>query len=487
MAERDASPVLPEMVRVAFRPQLCSGKPTDKPPDRWVVEIPIGLAGLEAWTGHPGSKTFHSTAQAKFVGGDTAPTNKGDLNALSLQVAIDFYGWRAQGRDVTYNGIVAVLPTGSDEEICWTYREGECHTRITSGPYGDEPEEMHHEVDDPCEGTGTGGSVTVYAPPAKRSGKHITLPKIKLQVVDGVLKSSPAGSDPLYACCDCAICVTVLGCCEDTSGVEGATVTVTLEGVEVPDSPCHTDKYGNCCVPISASGTYHVTVIPPDGYAVPPPVDVEATCPEGGAHAVIFNLTVADPVNNACGPCPNPIPRTVTANDGFGDISLVYDAATKEWVGCVARQVTPVNIDGYHYGWPVGKDNPATGCTCEAYVNADPEEVIEIPIRFRWKPSCPATHGASPGSILLLEAPSCLLGGGCISPNPRGDLLDPTQTCGSYPWPRSVTAQAGGANNSFGQVDCDPLHAEWTGLMNLWPNLWCRIYDCEDVVFTVTE
>jgi hypothetical protein len=150
---QDLSPVLPETIAVVFQWRRCTGVPSDVRPVEPVYISEVDLADITFTDpdvspqplGVPGSiHTVRDTAVALFTVGVADPTNKTTLDTLAYQIAQDFYDWRANSFDITYNGIAAVEPSGTVDLIEFCYHQEDCYTRIQSQPWGGEPEEFQH-------------------------------------------------------------------------------------------------------------------------------------------------------------------------------------------------------------------------------------------------------------------------------------------------------------------------------------------------------
>jgi hypothetical protein len=132
-------------------------------------------------------------------------------------------------------------------------------------------------------------------------------------------------------CCgECgSICVTATGC--NGAILSGATVTVKDAG-NVTVGTCTTaGSPASCCVPITAAGTYTVTVSGLTMYATKTQ-SVTATC---ATNNVTVSLVTA--TGYACSSCCQgfPIPSTLhAADDTTSGIVMTFDGPTATWVGC---------------------------------------------------------------------------------------------------------------------------------------------------------
>jgi hypothetical protein len=80
------------------------------------------------------TETFRCPALANYTGGGT-PANQTEMDNLAKQAATDYYRWAKAQYDIVYDGIVPWVPTGLDDFIEWTHKEGgDASTRIQKGP-----------------------------------------------------------------------------------------------------------------------------------------------------------------------------------------------------------------------------------------------------------------------------------------------------------------------------------------------------------------
>lgn len=197
---RDYSAVMPSGVMVVFQGRRCSGLVSDTVPSYYTKTVSIADAGITpGQSGFSGTQHFRDDALALYNVGGGNPTNQTALDALSLQIAKDYYRWRSVAFDVVYNGVVAPDMNGLMDEIEWAYDMEDCHTRMFTGPYDGEPEELHHW--DPATAgcvdvTGTGLVVDktpcleYYGPPALCASGNLQLTRYKLCLIDGRLQST---------------------------------------------------------------------------------------------------------------------------------------------------------------------------------------------------------------------------------------------------------------------------------------------------------
>lgn len=184
---RDQSPVLPESVTVVFPTKRCTGN--DSTPAEYAKVVT--LEDLEfTIEGHKGTKVFHDLAPGLFnTGESTNPNNKTALDTLAKRIARDFYAWRELAFDRVYNGVVKFKQDGFADVVEWTYHLDRCETRVATGPYNDDPEELAHVGTDCCAG------LDFYGPPISGSGASATISKYRLFLLNGKLTKCLVGTD----------------------------------------------------------------------------------------------------------------------------------------------------------------------------------------------------------------------------------------------------------------------------------------------------
>jgi hypothetical protein len=232
---------LPQQVNVVFLGRRCGLNPDANQAPSYssavnLADITLTDTDIEVQPiGVPGAvKTFRDFGPAIFevVGAD--PINKKKLDALAYQIAQDFYDWRANSFDITYNGIAAVEPSGTVDLIEFCYHQEDCYTRIQSQPWSGEPEELAHmDLDNVgvslCQQWDRLPGIVLDIPGGDSTHSMsglLTLEDGRLRMQydqNQTLSCSPCGPPPPPPCS--SVCVTVQGCGGDP--VIGASVTVS--------------------------------------------------------------------------------------------------------------------------------------------------------------------------------------------------------------------------------------------------------------------
>lgn len=200
---RDQSPVLPGTVEVHFRPVPCGGLVSwDDLPTDYKLSTALADAGLPtAATGTGAVRGFREPCRAYFASKTaTNPTNRATLQALADRIGRDFWAWRLVAFDRAYNGIIAPTPDGIVDAVEWTSREGECSTRMWSVPIDGEPAVLaHFDAARDCDSRPQlfGGGDDYHA---KVVNGVLTLPTIRVYVVDGVLRWDRMDPEALTIC-----------------------------------------------------------------------------------------------------------------------------------------------------------------------------------------------------------------------------------------------------------------------------------------------
>lgn len=197
------SSILPSQIAVRFPGRRCNGNVSQTVPTYYTKFILLSTIN-SVFSGFFGTKWFHETALALFNVGVGSPTNQTALDSLALQIATDYINWLLTSFDITFSQIAEPTPNGLFDAIEWTYRPGECTTRVFTAPYNGEPEEiMHH---DPANAACVdGGGIIVaktpcfeaYGPPAACSGSNATLTRYKICLIDGRLTQTYVSTDTI--------------------------------------------------------------------------------------------------------------------------------------------------------------------------------------------------------------------------------------------------------------------------------------------------
>jgi hypothetical protein len=152
MASENLSPLLPASVTVFYRGRRCTGTVSQTVPIYYskivnlssitftngaVTPQPQGVAGA--------TQIIHDSAIALYTAGGGTPTNQGNLNNLSNQLAQAFYDWRSAMFDLVYNGVINPAASGLIDVAEWVYTATEQVTRVQSQPWNGEPIEMQHQ------------------------------------------------------------------------------------------------------------------------------------------------------------------------------------------------------------------------------------------------------------------------------------------------------------------------------------------------------
>lgn len=211
---RDQAAVLPGTVQVRFRPYPCGELAWDDLPTTFTLTTKLADVGSGSDPDNesggdnggnsplgPGSEATHSirdTCHAIFTAAGGEPNNLAALQALTDQIGLDFWRWRSVAFDRVYNGVVTPTPDGLIDTLTWTYRADDCSTRVCSAPIGGEVGVMEHsDPEHDCDASPKIYGGTTHAAVA---GGILTLPKISLRVVDGVLQWSKLTPDTATIC-----------------------------------------------------------------------------------------------------------------------------------------------------------------------------------------------------------------------------------------------------------------------------------------------
>ena len=136
---------LPDVVRLRFPRHYADGTAATGDREAWTVDVPVSLFGYAthgpAWP----VAVLHDTKAAEFAtSASVSPTNLEDLQDLAQQAAYDWCAWRDSAYDRKYHGILAWYPDATADRVEWTWHEEEASTRVGTGPWDGEPEELHH-------------------------------------------------------------------------------------------------------------------------------------------------------------------------------------------------------------------------------------------------------------------------------------------------------------------------------------------------------
>ena len=122
----------------------------------------ITKSAAEFITGNPQTgfttQVFFDTAHAEFAGG-SYPANLPQLDALTTEIASDFYGWLTNHYDIAYSGVISWTPNGFDDYVLYEINtrnenkidgiaEGDyvAMTRVRSLPYNFGLREQLHQM-----------------------------------------------------------------------------------------------------------------------------------------------------------------------------------------------------------------------------------------------------------------------------------------------------------------------------------------------------
>lgn len=239
---RDLSAVLPAHVAVVYASRRCNGVPSDTVPDYYVKTVAIADAGWsgagDGHTGFSGTKYFRNAALALYNVGGADPTNKTALDSLAVQIAKDFYNWSSISFDAVYNGIVAPDMNGLMDEVEWAYDIDNCTTRLWTGPYNGQPEELAHHDPAAASCKDDLGATTrepcrlVYGPKVTTSAGSTSFPVFELCLVGGRLQWTYVTAETIACACECdpttsKICATIT---DDGCGFPlGTNATITVK------------------------------------------------------------------------------------------------------------------------------------------------------------------------------------------------------------------------------------------------------------------
>jgi hypothetical protein len=102
-------------------------------------ELGLGLQGIGGYT-----KTFINTCKAVFAGEDL-PVNLDILEALSFQIALDYYASTSSGFDQTVPGVFEWIPEGLHDILAY-WQGDRVYTRIQGKPYNFGVEYLQHRA-----------------------------------------------------------------------------------------------------------------------------------------------------------------------------------------------------------------------------------------------------------------------------------------------------------------------------------------------------
>ncbi len=211
------SPSLPTNVQVRYQVRRCIGPLTDTTlPTWWLSTVPLSSLTLPIPAvdqGNPvgrGTLVLKDTALAMFSVGSMAPSNQITLNALTQQIAQDYVNFRSMEFDQTYNGILAITPSGNAilDLIEWSMTTSQVQTRIFTSPWNSTAEEFQHN--DPaninCQASGNMGipvsqapCVAAYGPLAFCASGGLRIPVYNICLEDGRLFQTYQRTDVISA------------------------------------------------------------------------------------------------------------------------------------------------------------------------------------------------------------------------------------------------------------------------------------------------
>lgn len=204
---RDLSPLLPATVRLNTPVRACGNATPDGIPARWWVDALLEDAEIDgAGAGVDVILSLMDTAAAIYSEDtpdddpDHAPKNQDHLVSLAKVLAKDLWRWRTVAFDREYAGIIAPDLDGLADSVEWSYREGDCSTRLTTAPPDGGPTHYNHADADDC---GPGVGVYLSHPAASISGsgsRSLVLRKAKLRIVRGRLVAVDDGDDAVTLC-----------------------------------------------------------------------------------------------------------------------------------------------------------------------------------------------------------------------------------------------------------------------------------------------
>jgi hypothetical protein len=161
----DINAWLPSQFKVRFPSLKTGGAVAYVPPVAYVKTVNVFDSGVGLPITNVRGNGFplivHDTTPATFTSG-TTPTNQATLDALAVQMAMDYFNWRIVNRDYVFNGVVN--PTADppatpapetlsayDWLIEWRYTGSDATTRIVGAPFNGQAEEFQHGLPvSPC-------------------------------------------------------------------------------------------------------------------------------------------------------------------------------------------------------------------------------------------------------------------------------------------------------------------------------------------------
>jgi hypothetical protein len=142
----DRSPALPATIQINYSLYPCVSANWGSLPLYYSQTAALADAGLDVdEEGYDGVLTLYDTAHAVMITTTaTVPTNASTLQALTNQIAKDFWGWRLQAFDFVINGVAAPVIDASIDEIEWDYDAECCTTRLKSASWDSHAEFLGH-------------------------------------------------------------------------------------------------------------------------------------------------------------------------------------------------------------------------------------------------------------------------------------------------------------------------------------------------------
>jgi hypothetical protein len=211
---RDQSAVLPAKIEVVFRTRRCTGAVSDTSVPNFYIktynlsdltpadpDVPGNLAGAAGAT-----FTIRDSAVALMSVSVADPTNKTALDDLAKTIAQAWFDWTTSPYpgDVIYNGIAVPNPSGLNDTVEWSYRAGDCSTRVVSAPLNAGRDEMQH-WDPAWTGCADTSSVTttktpyveVLGPPWKCVSGQLQVTRYRVSIEAGRLVQTFVSSDTI--------------------------------------------------------------------------------------------------------------------------------------------------------------------------------------------------------------------------------------------------------------------------------------------------
>lgn len=127
-------------ISIFFRSKHCSGQPSETIPSGYLSTSPVN----NNQTGF--TETLKDTCLAYFIPGSADPSNKANLDALTLRFKTDYTNWRKITFDYVFAGICAIAqsPIVDTYEFNYSSINSPCSTRIYTYPLNYDIQELGH-------------------------------------------------------------------------------------------------------------------------------------------------------------------------------------------------------------------------------------------------------------------------------------------------------------------------------------------------------